>query len=188
MNLYKLNRVLHRDFGYFFFGMTIIYAISGIALNHRHHWNSNYIIRQESVTINTGNIASESPAQTIQKEAITEILEQIPGDMTYKTHISSAGNLKIFVDGGSVNINLNTGEARIETIKKRPIFNEFNFLHYNKPGKLWTWFSDAYCVGLLLLAVTGLFIIKGKNGIKGRGAWMTAVGIAIPLILFLMYI
>jgi uncharacterized protein len=182
MNLYRINRVLHRDFGYFFFGMTIIYAVSGIALNHRNHWNSNYLIRQEvvSVTVPDSNMVKD-------KAYAIGIIEQIPGNLNYKTHLTSANNLKVFVDGGSVSVNLSTGEGQIETLKKRPIFNEFNFLHYNKPAKLWTWFSDIYCVGLLILATGGLFIIKGKNGIKGRGAWMTAIGIIIPLILFLMY-
>lgn len=181
MNLYKLNRVLHRDFGYFFFGMTIIYAISGIALNHRHQWNSNYIIRQEVVELNL------EPEREADKEYAMSLLDQISGKMTYKTHITSPGSMKIFIDGGSVTIDTRSGEGKIETIRKRPIFHEFNILHYNKPRRLWTWFSDMYCVGLLLLAVTGLFIIRGKNGIKGRGAWMTAIGIAVPLILFLMY-
>jgi hypothetical protein len=182
MNLYKLNRVLHRDFGYFFFGMTIIYAISGIALNHRHQWNSNYIIRQEAV------ILTLDKEREADKEYALSLLNQISDKVAYKTHTTSPGALKIFIDGGSVTIDTNSGEGRIETIKKRPLFHEFNFLHYNKPGRLWTWFSDIYCVGLLLLAVTGLFIIRGKNGIKGRGAWMTAIGIAVPLILLLMYI
>jgi hypothetical protein len=181
MNLYKLNRVLHRDFGYFFFGMTIIYAISGIALNHRHEWNSNYIIRQEVVELTLDS------ANTGDREYAESLLGQIDDNLKYKTHISSPGTIKIFVDGGSVTINTESGDGTIETIRKRPLFYEFNFLHYNKPGRLWTWFSDIYCVGLLLLAVTGLFIIRGKNGIKGRGAWMTAIGIAVPLILFLMY-
>ncbi|MDX9928790.1 MAG: PepSY-associated TM helix domain-containing protein [Bacteroidales bacterium] len=182
MNLYRLNRILHRDFGYFFFGMTIIYAVSGVALNHRHQWNSNYIIRQETIDVSLPENREED-----NRSLATYILDQVPGDLKYRTELSSGNNLKIFVDGGSVSVNLSTGQASVETIRKRPIFNGFNFLHYNKPGRLWTWFSDLYCLGLLLLAVTGLFIIKGKNGIKGRGAWMTAIGIVIPLILFLIY-
>jgi hypothetical protein len=182
MNLYRLNRVLHRDFGYFFFGMTIIYAVSGIALNHRNHWNSNYLIRQEviSVVVPDSNIVKD-------KAYAMGIIEQISGDLQYKTHLTSGNNMKVFVDGGSVSVDLSTGKGQIETLKKRPVFNEFNFLHYNKPAKLWTWFSDIYCVGLLILATGGLFIIKGKNGIRGRGAWMTAIGLIIPLILFLIY-
>jgi len=185
MNLYKLNRILHRDIGYLFVGMTIIYAISGIALNHRYSWNSNYIIRQETVNLTLPAIDSFSAPD---KTYALDLLNQIPGELQYKTHIASGTNLKVFVDGGSVAVNLTTGATKIETIKKRPLFNEFNFLHYNKPGNLWTWFSDIFCVGLLVLAIGGLFIIKGKNGIKGRAAWMAAVGITIPLILFLIYI
>ncbi len=34
MNWRKWNRWIHRELGFLFFGMTIIYGISGIALNH----------------------------------------------------------------------------------------------------------------------------------------------------------
>lgn len=183
MKLYRLNRILHRDLGYFFFGMIIVYAISGVALNHRHQWNPNYIIRQETIRLNL----PDSSLLTRGKEYPEAILEQVSGNLKYRTHLSSAGTLKIFVDGGSLTVNLNSGEGKIETIRKRPILNGFNFLHYNKPGKMWTWFSDIFCVGLLFLAISGLFIIKGKNGIKGRAIWMTATGAIVTFILFLVY-
>jgi hypothetical protein len=42
-------------------------------------------------------------------------------------------------------------------------------------------------VALILLAATGLFMMKGKYGITGRGAWLTGAGIVIPLLfLFLL--
>jgi hypothetical protein len=57
-------------------------------------------------------------------------------------------------------------------------------------GVLWKWFSDIFCVAFIIIAVSGLFIIRsGKNSIKGwKGAGYTVIGILIPLILFLMYI
>lgn len=182
MKLHKLNRIVHRDIGYFFFAMTIIYAVSGIALNHRHQWNPSYHIRQDSVKV---EIAGE--ITSVDKNLAIELLSQVPGKHNYKTHIASGNTLKVFIDGGSVNFDLKNGEGQIETIRKRPILNQFNLLHYNRPLKLWTWFSDIYAVGLLLLAITGLFVLKGKNGIKGRGAWLTAAGIIVPLLLFLLY-
>ena len=51
MNLRKINRVIHRDLGYFFTGMIIIYTVSGIALNHRNDWNPNYSITTRTLTI-----------------------------------------------------------------------------------------------------------------------------------------
>jgi hypothetical protein len=35
-------RVLHRDVGYLCVGLTLIYAVSGIAVNHVADWNPNY--------------------------------------------------------------------------------------------------------------------------------------------------
>jgi len=37
-------------------------------------------------------------------------------------------------------------------------------------------------VALLVLAITGIFIIRGKKGITGRGAWLTAAGASVPLV------
>ena len=51
---------------------------------------------------------------------------------------------------------------------------------------MYTWFSDIYAAGLIFLAITGLFVLRGKNGIIGRGAWLTAIGIILPA-LFLLY-
>ncbi len=52
MKLRKLNRVTHRDIGYLITGLTIIYAISGVALNHMHdgNWNPNYIIEKTEIS------------------------------------------------------------------------------------------------------------------------------------------
>ena len=60
-------------------------------------------------------------------------------------------------------INLETGHALLEIIKRKPVFREINFLHYNKPKKLWTWFADLFAGLMILFAITGLFMIKGKK-------------------------
>ncbi len=38
MKARTINNALHRYLGYFFFGMTVVYAFSGLALNHIHDW------------------------------------------------------------------------------------------------------------------------------------------------------
>ena len=45
----KWFRIIHRDFGYLFFGMTIIYAVSGIAINHINDWNPNYVVTAKEI-------------------------------------------------------------------------------------------------------------------------------------------
>lgn len=174
----KLNRVVHRDFGYFFTATTLIYAISGIALNHVKDWNPNYIITSKKISVD------EIPAKSLMDKAwILGLLDATDNRKNYKNHyFRNNGELKIFLKGGSLILNPATGEGWLEKIRKRPVFHEINYLHYN-PGKLWTWFSDIYAGALALLAITGLFVLKGKNGITGRGAWFTLAGAVVPLVL-----
>ncbi len=183
MNIYKLNRALHRDLGYFFIGMCLIYAVSGIAINHIRDWNPNYVINSQSYKVE-GNISRDF----ISKDKIDEILNALGEKSNYKSHYFPAEDkLRIFIDGGNVSVDLNTGDCTLETIRRRPIFFEINRLHYN-PGVLWTWFSDAFCVALAFLSISGLFILKGKKGLKWRGTILGLIGIIVPIILLLLYL
>jgi len=181
INWHKVNNVLHRDVGYFFFGMTIIYAISGIALNHISDWNPNYSIRNETVQVQKSDLHS-----AMSRAEVLSLVDALGIDNKVKKHYyPNAQTLKIFVDGGSLTIDTQSGHGIIETISRRPIFYEINYLHYNHSKFLWTWFSDIFAGGLVLLAITGLFVLKGKNGLQKRGVWFVLVGIIIPIIFLL---
>ncbi len=182
-NWRKWNRVLHRDVGYFFFGMTIIYALSGIALNHLKDWNPSYIVHKRDVLWDQSYIGDP-----VSQSAVLLFLEKYGEAGNYKKHYHpEPGQLKIFLNSGSAEIDLASGQGIIEKLKRRPLLYEVNFLHYN-PRRLWTWFSDIFCVSLILIAVTGLFIIRGKNGISRRGAWLAGIGILIPLLFLFGYL
>jgi hypothetical protein len=40
---------------------------------------------------------------------------------------------------------------------------------------------------MVLLAVTGLFVLRGRNGIKWRGAILALTGVIIPAIIIFFY-
>ena len=65
---------------------------------------------------------------------------------------------------------------------------EFNQLHLNTPKRLWTVVADAYAVALVVLALTGMFVLKGRTGITGRGAWLTAIGVLLPGLYWVYYL
>jgi hypothetical protein len=183
MNLSKLNRVSHRDIGYLIAGLTLIYAISGIALNHKNDWNPNYIFDNRAFTSNV-----KIKHDTFNKESAIDILKSIQLEQEFKTFYFPSGNdLTIFINGGLVRLNVTTGQGVIERISRRPFFYHINLLHYN-PGKWWKYFSDIFCLALITVTITGLFIIKGKNGITKRGAILTIAGIVLPLIFLLIYL
>ncbi|MCJ7449742.1 MAG: PepSY-associated TM helix domain-containing protein [Bacteroidales bacterium] len=182
MNFSKLNRITHRDIGYLIAGLTIIYALSGIALNHKHDWNPNYLVDAYEFTTDI-NFTRES----FNDDIAMTILKNIPGNPEYKTfHFPSGNRLTIFIEGGYVQINTTSGKGIAERISKRPLFYQINFLHYN-PGKWWKYFSDIFCISLILVTITGLFIVKGRNGITKRGAILTIIGIVLPLLFLFIY-
>lgn len=178
----KWNRILHRDLGYFFVGMIIIYAVSGIALNHKKDFNPNYTISRHEFISKKSVL---TPSSTVQ--FIHDFLKKVDTTIQYKSHYFPRKTLlKVFLKGGgTVEFDTQSRKGVIEKISKIPILFEFNFLHYN-PGRLWTWFSDIFCLSLLFLAIGGLFIIKGKKGITGRGLWLTAAGVIIPILFLIL--
>ncbi len=181
-NWRKWNRMIHRDFGFFFFAMTIIYALSGIAINHINDWNPNYDIETSYY-----EISNPERFDNADEAKIMELLELVEQDDSYKKfYYMRPGLLKVFIKDGSLVLNTETGDASIETIRRRPIFFYVNYLHYN-PGSWWKWFSDIYAGALILLAISGIVMNKGKKGLKGRGGLYLAVGIIIPIIFLVFY-
>jgi len=179
-NWRKWNKAIHRDFGYFFLGMTIIYGLSGIALNHMQDWNPNYVIINKEIQVDLTN-------KKLDKAEIKAILDKYDETGSYKNHYYPNDNiLKVFIEDGTVIINIKTGEGLLEKTKRRPLFREVNYLHYN-PIKYWTWYSDIFSGALILLGITGILIPRGAKGITKRGAWLTIIGIVIPIIYLFAY-
>ncbi len=177
----KWNRSLHRDFGYLFFAMTVIYAVSGIALNHRHEWNHNYIIIDK-------DIVEEPFTSKPDKKQVVALMEKYDvGDVYRKHYFPNDNRLKVFLTGGIAEMNLSTGRGYVEMTRKRPFFRETGYLHYN-PSTYWTWFSDIFSGALVLLALSGIIIPRGSDGITARGAWLTILGILIPLAFIIYYL
>jgi hypothetical protein len=178
----KLIIATHRDVGYFFAGLTVIYAISGVAVNHIEDWNPNYVIRTEKVSV--GELpAGESAviaAAVLERMDITEEPESVVR-MTPE-------ELKIFLDQRTLTVAVPSGELIDEHARRRYAFFEVNYLHLNHGKGFWTWFADLYAVGLLVLACTGIFIITGKKGLGGRGRRLLIAGLAIPLIYLVLVV
>jgi uncharacterized protein len=182
--IYKWNRVVHRDLGYLAVGLTLIYAISGFVVNHVQDWNPNYEISHiktniGKVELSTGNL----------DEIVRDILNKLSLSTNYKTTFRPEPDiLRIFLKDNTIEVNFTTGDVVQEIVKTRPLVYEMNFLHLNHPKKAWTYVADLYAISLAILAITGLFILKGKQGIRGRGAWLTIAGFVLPMIFLWLYL
>jgi uncharacterized protein len=182
--LRRWNNAIHRDVGYLCVGMTLIYAISGIVLNHFKAGD----LAQPDYVKSYREIKVALPKDgLVSQDYVFTVLDRLGEKGHYKSYITGTNSLQIFLNGGSVYIDMTSGSAQVE--KKTPLYGirEFNLLHYNNIKKLYTWFSDLYAVSLIFLAITGMFVLKGKNGILRRGAWLTLIGLLIPALFLLIY-
>jgi hypothetical protein len=174
---------LHRDIGYVAFGLTIIYSISGIAVNHVNDWNPNYIITRDTLDLPIGIDSTMSAETLIERLVASAGIE----DSIISHFRSSTSTIDIFFQSKTLSADFRNNILILEEVESRSVFRETNFLHLNNPKKLWTWIADIFALSLIILASTGLFMIKGKNGIKGRGKWLIAIGIIIPIVFLIIY-
>lgn len=70
-------RNLHRDFGYFAVGLTFIYALSGLAVNHINDWDPSYSHYHRLLTV-------ETPLPEDEDAAVAEVLTRLETDETPK--------------------------------------------------------------------------------------------------------
>jgi uncharacterized protein len=183
MKIRKWLRILHRDIGYVAAGLTIVYTISGIAVNHRADWNPNYAVEKKISSIDLNGLDINN-----QEQYVKSVLYKMNETGKLKNaFFPDSSTLQIFTEGNTIVVDLNKHIVTQEKIKSRAVIRQSNFLHLNAPKRAWTYVADLFAVSLAFLAISGLFLIKGKKGITGRGAWLTALGVLIPIIFWLLY-
>ncbi|WP_347840937.1 PepSY-associated TM helix domain-containing protein [uncultured Draconibacterium sp.] len=183
MKFRKLLRSLHRDFGYFILGMTMVYCISGIYLNHRHDFNPDYKIFTNDFRVELDQ------KQHYSDDEIKHIVESVRKDVVYKKHyVDKQGDIKVFIANGEVLIDPETGEGTMRYLQRRPLIFGMNKLHKSAIGSLWKWISDLMAVILLFVAISGLFLVKGKRGLLRWGWWLTIAGFIVPLIFVILFV
>ncbi|MBA3462651.1 MAG: hypothetical protein H0T46_22030 [Deltaproteobacteria bacterium] len=168
-------RSLHRDFGYLAVGFTLIYALSGIAINHIADWDPNFTASERSIQI--APIPADSPDATAVK-----LVTDAAGTGTPDDVFRAGDEIRLgYSDGTQVTAIGDTGQITVQARQPRFFLRVANWLHYNRGKRAWTIVADIYAVMLLYLAISGIFMIKGRLGLKWRGAVLISAGIAVPL-------
>ena len=181
-NLRRWSRTIHRELSFFLSGMVLIYAISGLVMNHRDTINPHYSVSRTELTIKEKPIPNN-----ISRQSIEAIMQQIGVSEQYTKHYFPKENeLKVFLKGGSsLVIDLASGKTIYESLHRRPLLSPMTRLHYN-PGRWWTWFADFFAIGLIVITLTGVIMLKGKRGLWGRGGLELLAGILLPILFLLL--
>lgn len=181
--LRRLCRAVHRDLSFFFAGVVLIYALSGIAMNHRGVFNPDYAVSRREL-----RVEQPLPPRERFSRAYAEALLAAVGEKgRYAKHyFPGDGTLKLFYgSGSSLVVDLANGEAVAERLTRRPLLSAMTRLHYN-PGSWWTTFADIFAGGLVVITLTGLALVPKSKGLWGRGGIELLAGILVPLSFLLL--
>jgi uncharacterized protein len=179
----KVFRAVHRDVGYVAVSLTIAYALSGIAVNHIEDWNPNYSLDERVVDIGPLPTTSLHDMEAFVIAGLALDRETVRGHFQ-----ESATEFRVYLDGGQeARLDPRTGRGTLKTLSKRLVFFEVNALHLNNLKGIWTYVADIFALALMVLALTGMTMMKGDRGLAGRGKYFVAAGLGIP-IAFVIYL
>ncbi len=181
----KWLRALHRDAGYLAVGLTFVYAVSGIAINHIDDWDPNFEPIDEEFGL-PGPVTDLIPtpgdpagARTAAEKIISRLGRT---DVVDDAYAVDPQHLDITLQNSTLYVDFSSRAVREEGQRPRPLLRVANWLHLNRGKKAWTYIADGYAVFLLFLATSGLFMLPGRKGIFGRGALLAIVGAAVPVL------
>lgn len=168
-------RATHRDVGSVAVGLTLVYAMSGLAVNHIADWDANFrqVQRQYQVAL---PLPQEDAL--VARKVIEELSLDAPLRETYRL---SDHEVELVFDRTTMRVDLNSGAIEESGQEPRFFLRLANWLHLNRGKKAWTYVADAYALALLWLAGSGLFMLPGRRGLWGRGGILAALGVAVPV-------
>jgi hypothetical protein len=173
-------RALHRDIGYFAVGLTVVYALSGLAVNHLQDWDPNFkqVNRTHQLAL---------PLPTDDAAAAKSALGSLGvHDAPREVYRASPTQLDLVFDKRTFHVDTTSGVVHEEGQTARPVLRAANWLHLNRGKRAWTYVADFYACFLLFLAFSGLFMIPGRKGLLGRGAVIALTGAAVPVLYVLL--
>ncbi len=165
-------RVIHRDLGFLAVGLCLVYGISGYLLNHMNGKDPAFKTEERTLKLGSGLTAETLPLQWNNRQDVPALKKVMPIDEEH---------FRLLLDGGIGVYHSVTGMVDYEKHRKNEFIYQINKLHYNK-AEGWSPVADFFVASLLFLAISGLFMVKGKKGIAGRGKWYLIAGLLIPVI------
>lgn len=166
-------------------GLTFVYALSGIAINHLDDWDPNFKQIEESFALPN---ASSTDGRDLNDSAE---LKTFAGDLMKElgrseqvmdVYAVDEEHIDISLSHSTLYVDLTRRTVREEGQKPRWILRAMNWLHLNRGKKAWTYIADGYAVFLIFLATSGLYMLPGKKGWIGRRGILTLLGAALPIL------
>lgn len=176
------KRAIHRDLGYFYVGLIISFAVSGIMMNHRNQWHpEKYVIEKSYFNVpplDESKINDSTVQELVKANGITD---------KFRRQSVKRGELRISLEKTDIDIDIKTGKAEVTSFINTPVISQIMKLHKNT-SDWWIYYGDIFGLSLITIAITGTMLLaKSKYSFKRRGWKLALAGVVFPLlVLFLL--
>lgn len=148
----------HRRIGLLFTGILLIFAVSGIALNHQSQWDPYYTVSKRHEMAKDLSPSMDEDELDLYLRKKYSINEKVNSSVWENSHIATMS----YSNGISIVIDLQNKSIVKEVTSKRPVIYNFIHLHLNAIKGLWIYFADIFAIGMILLSLSGIYLTLGR--------------------------
>ncbi len=184
-SLSNLSRSLHRDLGYFFLGITLVYSITGFILSVRglgwfkKEYNFQTTIKKDIEIEEFRKILLIEAENGKLKKIYNSVTKQIINKRIKRLVFSEKKENIFYFQENSLKLQYNKKDGNLAVnYKSYPSYLQlFISSHLSNDKKIWFYLALAYSFALSFFAISAIFIVKGKYGFKKRGIYFSLLGI-----------
>ncbi|WMS90778.1 PepSY-associated TM helix domain-containing protein [Pseudoalteromonas sp. HL-AS1] len=195
--LYSTSRALHIYISTALFFLLILFCVSGIVLNHV-DWLKN--------DKNNGQVTATIPAELVTKanaqlNTLPTLYPEIEAYLAKQYSLTKVKSIEWEKEDALVmldyplpagfayaELDFTTGELKLD-YQTGGFLSLIGDLHKGRyTGKVWSWVIDISAVLMILFAITGMIILFQNRKKRLAGIWITVLGVATPLVIYLCWV
>jgi len=195
--LYSTSRALHIYISTALFFLLILFCVSGIVLNHV-DWLKN--------DKSNGHVTATIPAELVTKanaqlNTLPSLYPEIEAYLATQYSLTKVKSIEWEKEDALVmldyplpagfayaELDFTTGELNLD-YQTGGFLSLIGDLHKGRyTGEVWSWVIDTSAVLMIIFAITGMIILFQNRKKRLAGIWITVLGIATPLVIYLCWV
>src|SRR6185436_16851175 len=137
----------HRDIAYFYVGLIIAFAFSGIFLNHRQQWHP----RRYTYNVEPFTITLPANRDSINETFIAKFTQDYNINDQVRRFQVTKDQLRVSYVNKDVEVDLNSGQGNVTEYRVVPVLGQMTQLHQDT-SKWWIYYSDIFGAAMMTLA------------------------------------
>lgn len=195
--LYSTSRALHIYISTALFFLLILFCVSGIVLNHV-DWLKN--------DKSNGHVTATIPAELVTKanaqlNTLPSLYPEIEAYLATQYSLTKVKSIEWEKEDALVmldyplpagfayaELDFTTGELNLD-YQTGGFLSLIGDLHKGRyTGEVWSWVIDISAILMIIFAITGMIILFQNRKKRLAGIWITVLGIATPLVIYLCWV